>query len=216
MSAAWEHGKRCKCRWLALAALANATVYRHQALCIVWFPCAPNQAQAQASEAAPVYFEIFNPIVVPLSDLTRPLQVTLSASTAFGSPSVQPAFSAQVQFVNGLFLPAQPSGICWHLNKKRLDAGCRIVRLVAGRSSGSEASDFDSETRKLLKDPDLFAQLSGIFWQDLVDWSMVVYGCVGNTVCSLLVVLGPSWQRSKLMKPHTSRMNWVNKGIIII
>ena len=78
----------------------------------------PNQAQAQASEAAPVYFEIFNPIVVPLSDLTRPLKVTLSASTAFGSPSVQPAFSAQVQFVNSLFLPAQPSGICWHLNKK--------------------------------------------------------------------------------------------------
>lgn len=71
LSAAWEHGKRGKCRWLALAALANATVYRHQALCIVWFPCAPHQT------------------------LTRPLQVTLSA-TAFGS-SVQPAFSAQVQ-----------------------------------------------------------------------------------------------------------------------
>eukprot|EP00434_Breviolum_minutum_P011428 symbB.v1.2.010077.t1/scaffold644.1/size179742/1 len=62
-------------RWLALAALANATVYRHQALCIVWFPCAPHQT------------------------LTRPLQVTLSA-TAFGS-SVQPAFSAQVFGLRG-------------------------------------------------------------------------------------------------------------------
>lgn len=36
-----------------------------------------------------------------------------------------------------------------------------------------------------------------------------------DTVCSLLVVVGPNWPRSKLMKPDTSRMNWVNKGIII-
>ena len=36
----------------------------------------------------------------------------------------------------------------------------------------------------------------------------VVYWC-------LLVVVGPNWPRSKLMKPDTSRMKWVNKGIII-
>ena len=54
LSAAWEHGKRGKCRWLALAALANATVYRHQALCIVWFPCAPHQTRPHSSPAGDI------------------------------------------------------------------------------------------------------------------------------------------------------------------